>query len=774
MAYSSIIANEALATPFDNKAAVRAEITDGLTVVEFLEHCYSHPQFMPEGYEVLAENIDPNNIVDYSNPVQIIPRNPSFLHEDKLVEEIEEYDVLPTTHTEIDDTVFQLINAYIHFHLWKGDFNSNKVYTLNGNAGTGKTTFINRIRYIESKKNWVILDVHNARSHVDWMADIRTTINNFNRAHAKVYGSVMCKIWEIIFQGINENGYYSLQIVNNNLVELSDNYRAHFADLYPSGRMLMNRLGSIIDETKDIPTRVEKAANLFKEHVNGLMGKGGDGLINALNILLLVLRCNSSDPYQKHIIVFDNFERFIGKDEIYNKDVDKIRLQLTSYIDNINKSGNCHKGIFKFVMAVRDSTARMCSVRLQASDSKPSNLDLSDWYDTEDIISKKMEWYAKKKINVQNSKLIKQIIGDIRECSDGTLTGLKLMIDPLFNNNKRLIIDFIGTMIELPSNRINISKYEELWNKNTPMSRFAARSIIRGMILHNFERMNDRFFEHLHTYSSKNDTNGLGDARKILTLLFNNIHSGRENEMPLSDVISTLFKGLDALKCWNLPEYAKSRKTISEVLFYMNSYNRRENDWIQFIDLQVKESSGSVSVKEADQLEKIIGEKMESFVIHLMPGGQAYLRHIVASFEFFSLRYSKNYIPLFAAIPTLQEIKEYKTINDLPCYEILNRVVNRAIACIGLLQKGEDTIKITLDKSLEGILHATRIVNHHKSYIGAFLKLLDEAYVGNSDFDEIAKNKLDKLIQEGHRLLRKYDNAVKKQDKKNKPSRLGV
>lgn len=93
----------------------------------------------------------------------------------------------------------------------------------------------------------------------------------------------------------------------------------------------------------------------------------------------------------------------------------------------------------------------MCNVSLHSADTAPSNLDLNGWYDVDNIIQRKKEWYKKSGIVIENIDLVEQIVGDYRRCGDNTLTGLKLTLEPLFNGNKRLLIDFIGGMSYLLS-----------------------------------------------------------------------------------------------------------------------------------------------------------------------------------------------------------------------------------------------------------------------------------------------------------------------------------
>lgn len=726
MAYTSTIANELLVTPFDDKSAVSQDVTNKLTKEEFCNQCYSKPMFEKELQQYLQEeSMDENN--------------------DSSIN----YD-------EIRNQIHRQRTSYDNFEKWLNNFEDCKIYTINGNAGTGKSTFVNYKKFKEREIEWIILDVYLARSFDEWMSDIRTDISHFERAQSKVYGSVMNKLWEIIFQGLDGNGCYSLQVVYDNLIKLTENYKNRYFHQYPSGRKLLDEVCKVLENNEDMVSKVETSAKLFKKYVNGKIEIEGNELINILNIFLLTLRCMSDDLEKRYVIIFDNFERFITKDEMYNKDVDKIRLLLASYIKRINQGGNLHKAHFKFAMAIRDSTARMCGVRLHVSDSEASNLDLGKWYEIQDIINLKKKWYADNHIPIKNSDIVEQIIGDLRTCRGQIVTGLKLLIDSLFNDNKRLILDFIGSMVELPSNSKNIEKYKNLWDENTSESRFAARSIIRGMILDELEKKPDKLFEKLKTYSTRNTKNGIGDARKILTILYNYIHKGNENEISLVTVLSELF-GSDVGKIWENENSSNKRKTISDLLFYMNSYNRRENDWIQFIDIQFKKSNCNIVVEDSDELERILSEDMKNCTLHLMPAGEAYLMYIAASFEFFSLRYVPDYVPLFALIPTPEEIKQYGSVKELPCYKKVECVTKYAGQCIELLQTKEDTIKLHIDNSGNGKYHYTRIINFHTSYIDAFVKYIMNKYCNTNEIDESVKDKYEILCREITFQRKKYN-----------------
>ena len=49
--------------------------------------------------------------------------------------------------------------AYDNFKLWLNNFYNCKIYTINGNAGTGMTTFINFLRYDLKRKLDIKVDI---------------------------------------------------------------------------------------------------------------------------------------------------------------------------------------------------------------------------------------------------------------------------------------------------------------------------------------------------------------------------------------------------------------------------------------------------------------------------------------------------------------------------------------------------------------------------------------------------------------------------------------
>lgn len=731
MAYSSKLANNLLCTPFDNKATVDEEISSALSLKEFFIECYLKPDF---------EIINPYNTKHDKN---------TEIYDFILKKEV------------LEDEIHSHKTMQANFDKWLNNKKNPKVYTICGNAGTGKTTYINYLKYNCSNKNWLIMDVSKAKDIVQWFGDCKSIISDFTLPNKKMYSCVLQQISTILFDFYSMDGQPDFKSIFKNLQLISKNYKNNLKDSYPNGKSFFDDFViNYKDYFKALPKNIEEHAVKIKKYFDDIETKykfdSNQILREAIDILIIILRCQNIYNYDaQYIMVFDNLERFIACDEIYNKDLDDIRKSLISYSEDLNKINSCHRGLFKFIMVMRNRSAKMCKAKDQSTDELASNLDLSGWFIIDGIIYKKKTWLSKHNFTDDNMILLEQITGDLRICDNSALTGLKLQIDSLFNNNTRLVIDFIGSLIELPSNQYALTKYDEYWKQDSPVSRFAARSIIRGLLLKDLED-NDNLFKNLKAYSElenpdKNKRNkvetisGIGHARKILTVLYNH----NTTYLPLSTLLSEICYVDDISKYWknSIPKAEKDK--IVEILYYMNSYNRRENDWLHFIDLQLKNSNHSISIENTEDLYNKIEQNMNDFTVSIMPSGESYLKYIVATFEYFSFRYhkgySQNYIPLFLAVPAFDEMEQCKKIEDLLCIKIINTVKNKTFECLDIIKENPD-IPLHINHNDDSKYHSTRIIEQHKGYINNFITYITDYFINANSITLELKNKYTELV----------------------------
>ncbi len=720
MPYESNVANLALYTPLDSKALIDGKISMLLTEEEFLNECYVPPHFLLQKHDNLTD----------------------------INEEAYDYVVLSE---QIQDWEREQISSYQNFQHWLESDSNTKIYTISGHAGTGKTTFVHKLKQSLSQYNWIILDLSRARDSVLWFYDIQTNVKNFRLAYSKMYAIVLDKICSLLFPTPDP------EILVNHLRDVIHLFNKH-KKYHARGDGLFTDLDVALQNSSETHFKLScECANITRNYFSTLENKNqGDyksKFRDALDVLLRLYSC--IEPVKNHIVVFDNIERFVSHDEIYNKDLDDIRRDMKSYSDGISLRANIYMTQFKFIIVMRSCSVRLCGAKQQSADELPSDVNLTDWFNMNDIIERKQKWYANHGVNDPNMTLLLQILCDLRICKDHELTGLQLFINPLFNGNKRLMIEFIGNVIEKNCYQEYLRQYQRLWQENTSISRFGARSIVRGTIYQELDSR-DNLFQNLLLYSQDyqktgNITYGLGYVRKILTILYNY----QLRDLTLETIIAEICHiNSDVQQYWNdLSDVTK--ESISEVLYYMNSYNRRINDWIQFIDLQIVNRSSNVVVRDKKTLKKLMDQGLQDLCIQIMPAGKTYIRYIVPSFEYFAYRFNKyqakNYQPLFCLIPTKEELDQTSDISKLPCIQIINYVKDNAIKCARNIMNNGD-IHLFLHDQEPAKKHIQRIKALHQGYIDKFVEYVRQKYE-----NEECPN-LQKLIQECIALKNEYNN----------------
>lgn len=734
MPFTSDAANNLLWTPFDNKCINKHNLENKVSNDEFLTKCFSQPFF---------KNTD--------------------LTEDRLGL----FDDDPITKEETNKILNEEADKYSVFLSWLDKFENHKVYTLSGNSGTGKTTLLYQLKKEITRYEWTIVDLNKPIDKIDWLGDISTSICKSNSATRKTFAAILNEIHQRVFD--EKSNDKKVVKIYNNLNFLIRNYERRFQNSYLSGFTLFNNLCKIFNSnTYDSNKKVETSAQLFEQFF--LNDKDTDDyalLGKAMDILLLILRCTDNSIEQKHIIVFDNFERFIAEDEIYNDEINKIRVKLASYDVRINKKSN-HDLKFKFIMSMRCSTARICGIKLHPSDEEPSNIDISSWFSIGDILTKRIDWFNQLNINNDNYRLLSQIASDSRKHKDGDLTGLKMFLDPLFNDNKRLLVEFLGIIIENKKNNEKfdyeffINKYKETWNLGTSISRCAARNIIKGIVLFKLKNI-DSFFKNIEAYkeddTKKDIKPGIGLPRRILTILYNKVTT-TNNEMLFSELIAELYATTSVnISKWRSDGYKDRRKLLSKILYHMSFCNRRENDWIQLIDLQLDEANNKLKIKNPAEMEQCLYDNFEDFKISIMPAGIAYLKYIVPTFEYFSIRYLKNYCPLFATVPDDKDTIKNVDVKSFQCYKIIKKIQEQAALCIANIN--DNNIKYKTKKG-NNLLHAERIIDSHCFFLNNFMAYIQEVYIEKSTTTDIQAENYRKLITEIQLIKNDYKSIERK------------
>ena len=655
----------------------------------------------------------------------------------------------------------------------------DSVYYIRGDAGTGKSVYLHWLKYRDeqiepqSGRKWEIIDLADSSDEVS-ILDMKIHIPDFHSIYYKVISSIIKSIDRYFFAERGQEQPIDHGKSSDRFINIHNTYMQKCDPFYPDEKI--RRFFSNFPLSKDLST-VEASegcgrylASTFISILNEI-GKR-DALEFFLEVYVHLLVC--IDREKRYIIAIDNVERIVGNDEIHNINItrfsDSLRLIHNSIIQN-----NVHlRSSYKFVVFMRNTSVRMFTPQ-QINDIAPNTIDISEWFDPETIILKKIDWYKSCHDELQYGDEIQSILLD-NVVDDNQIRGLYTKIKMLFNNNKRIIVHFIVRILSKESNRHYIDSYNSFRKHEKPclsnsLSQFAARSIIYRLLLN--ELRQDDFFHAIMTEPESTNppisneirvasygTIGLGYARRILTILYESqIENIGERYIPLGRVLCKLFNvESEDLGRFFSNENQQTRKQIAGILFAMNYYDGRKDNWLQFIDIQYSANalSSSKHLPDANKMYQFIEQDVENLKLKITSAGKAYLFFIVPSYEYFACKSlnSKTRVkifgkydtpPLLATIPDENQIISQK-LADMISIKTVSVVLIESLKCITKMSEEEsyNPNLFPFRKSPHDffIKHSNRIVNSHRGYIDNFIECVGAIHQERAGKDELFKRHL--------------------------------
>lgn len=735
--------NRLLYVPFNHDYAVDEKIVNELSEEEFFNKCFVMPDFKKESDELMKMSS----------------------------KEIKAFEI-DLTRDEVSLKYDKQQDASGAFHNWINS-NQNDMYCVRGDAGTGKSTFLHYLEYIYrySDIKWSIVDIQKASSTVSVLGH-SVSIPNFISLYSKSISAIIFLIVDLLYYK-DENEKINFQKSAESLDRLVESYNRLF-DGYFLNKIVQSFYKGIYkvvnNKTNNFKMKCIESAEQVANYVNNLFRnhnlKEEERLSRIIELYLSLLRCTNENV--RYILAFDNFERFIGVDEIYNGQLVEFVTRLRDIQNEISNNDNGLKNYYQIAIFMRKTSTRMFTSQ-QSAELLEHSLDLSEWFQVSKILEKKIKWYKEKSIEVDESERIMEILNDVGGY-ERDFRGLRSKLNMLFNNNKRVITRFVSKILDRSLNQNYIIQYDlyksNQYNMDNGYSKFAARIIIFRLILNELRR--DEFFSHIVVQKNSDESSSLGYARKILSILYDYSLENNDAYMPFDKIIEKLYSALSnpLIRYFDVNNEDK-RLIIAQVLFYMNYYDSRDDNWLQFIDIQYNMSNTNrVRIKNYERLFSLIDEKHKDISIRITSAGMAYLFFVVYSFEYFACKslYTEKKIkefgeddlpPLICAIPTKDDIKK-KNCNDLKCIKILRIVSSEAFSCITIMNNESNSIGFRRSQEEEYINHKDRIINSHVGYIANFIYILKDIYKEDVKKDILLKKNLDKLIVKIEEIIYKY------------------
>ena len=491
---------------------------------------------------------------------------------------------------------------------------------------------------------------------------------------------------------------------------------------------------------------------------------------------LIILRCFEKERNRKSIIILDNIERFIGNDEIYNKELSDFIQDIRSICDQYREryidqriNTNRFSAKYQFIISMRNTTVRN-HTPAEMNDFKRHTINLSNWFPVNKIIDAKLEWYKRNRISVIDKTTenhLMYILNDLGVTTRNELRGLRPKMDLIFNYNKRNIVNFLVKALEncSPEDRMNtIDSFYPLLNKNGPIlpcARFGYRSVIWRFILDQLrkEKLFSEGIPSMNTYSKPtNSRRRIAEINyiwKLLTVLYKYSFNNREEQqknselekyMPFLDLIASVYNE-DGDFTFRFYEdgFQIDRERMARLLFYMNSYDIDANEWFQFVDIQYNtDSLNRKHLKRWEDLLKVFEaakSEPERLKIRITTAGKAYLRLVAPTFEFISCLSGKR--PLLCCLPTEEELKCIPPYNQR-CMWVIRETITEIKKFIRDSQKqSNDNLLLQWDLNAEGMTYAKRLIYSSYGYLTNFgdcvSRLVDVS-------DETAQKNKDSLV----------------------------
>ena len=740
--------NKLLYVPFNREHAVGKDVANLLTTEEFFSKCFVEPSNDEESPSeaVIREELKVRESTDESNPV-----------------------------FNIDTATKIPVRGIRQFSEW---MNSNDRYPfiILGDAGTGKSTWLQYLKYSYGSENisFEIVDVGQAQEGVS-IAGNELIWKSFNSSLYAKASSALVKtiLWRLNISQDQINANNGSDKCLDKIATLKEKYNENLINRYPPNYVVSlfaifpDKLRAAPIEDSEKQTKDHKAVyeigdklySFFSKFAVGDMKKALKSLVTMLAFIIFL-----DEKEKKRIISFDGLERFIGKDQISCPILGDFATQLREYIPSVNDAYESLIGTIKVCVFMRRTTLRSFT-SVQTVENLPHRILINSWFSTGLILDKKFDWLEKIRSLTDSDRrayrIISKIEKDIGISKHGVLrAGIYSKLGMLFGENKRHITHSLLEAIEKNNEQWEI--FEKFWDDSTResyeemnLSRstavFAARSILFQLILQ--ELFAEGFFYRIGLEGGTSNRNLPSEfARKLLSVLYNystdiNIQ-GQNFYFPLSACVEGVLGGANFGQNAILQDGNEYFKGMCELLYNMDYYSPRDNYWMQVIDINPNNIDFSFPHREEDQRdltpvqkkewEKSIRDNYDNIQIKLTNTGIALLFYVINSFEFFSCVVSRknsaaelinkygNIPPLFCTIPKMEDMRaaDEERMKGFDCIKIIESVFDEVKNTIDRI-RGNIPIQIPSFKEPDPV---KRIIDYHCGYIGNFIGIIKDIY----------------------------------------------
>ncbi len=457
--------------------------------------------------------------------------------------------------------------------------------------------------------------------------------------------------------------------------------------------------------------------------------------------------CISKIYSKKQLCIVDNIETFLPNDNkhpIQQCELEHIihgcydaAMQVREILKPLQKIKG-YDTFYGFLIITRETTAStvLCDFQHYNDFKKENEIDISDWFCTDEIFKQKKKICKKKGLVFDENcyyRCYQNILGDFSMYR----WGLNGIISKMYKHSHRRNVECVPEAICVRP-EIEIQYFNKLWAKtkegglNKSGLKAVCRKYILRILLDNVQRK--QYFDRLMVenldldYESRDlahkkdillskphrkESNSY--ARKIATMLHNiSLNKGKDNYVSFQRILLTILK----------PSYKPDRFTdnkirdFGKILFLMNETRNEITNWTSLVCIKYDSSQEyneinlcNILVKQwHDYSEnKIEIDDVSKYGVKITEAGEFFAK-ILSEFEYFACRFLSKEPPL-VSLKNL-ELLDDKDENSFRAIEIINIVRKKAFSCIDeIIKRDKETFIESLNKP-----KANRHPNYAKMY----------------------------------------------------------
>lgn len=678
------------------------------------------------------------------------------------------------------------------------------LFIIKGVAGCGKTTYLNKLSHdLSSDMIFHIFNFEDTRQAFGFMSksfDLKKLYcNNVFKFSSLLLKEISTLISKVDYDDEKEHRNYIQKIVNvynrSFMVSEEDLLKSELSEPnidITEQQDLFNVLQRYASMEIEYSILSENLLNKFASRLNTDVYDESETLAYIVGFIIRLYYCIGKVNNTRHICAVDNIETFVKFDEEHPIQVCELEKIINGFFIASKKAREIldpwqrlenYNAFYSFTIITRDTTAStaLCAVQHEDDYKKENEVDISNWYCTQDILNSKENFFIKKGFSpVEDcySEAYQNLLCDF----SAYRWGLNGIISKMYKHSHRRNIECIPDVLAVvPEDEIMY--FNEMWNKAKGRDRiksslkYVCRKYILRILIDHVQRKN--YFSNLmvedsivnnskrtlETVLKVTDSAQIHDerssyARKISTLLHRfSLENGNERYVSFPRIIHSI------LRLINLPDEPTSTNinNLAKILFLMNETRNELTNWtslvcIKFDNKEIYSESNLCTIMQREwndyKSDRIGIDDTTKFGVRITEAGSFFAK-IIADFEYFGCRFLLNEPPLFS----LKNIKPIY-INGRRSYravEIIAFIRKKAFSCIdevvqrdrhffsSMEQNGNIDFSYMYESDYSWIyketindselVHPLRIINQHMGYISHYLDYIEQ-FVPKEKFEQ--------------------------------------